>query len=345
MKRPATAAAVAEATPPRKSRRIVPSSAEMYEEEASCLGKGSYGAVVQARHRGTGKTVAIKHVIAADGDPEKELKEEARFLEACRGIPFVVGYHGVIRDPATKKLRLVMEYVGSSITDYLRKQGGGGPLPESTLRAVMWQLLTGAAEMHARGIIHRDIKPGNILVAEDQSAVKICDFGLAMSTSDPPPYEPAGTMWYKAPEMLLDIPDYDARVDTWSLGCVMARIITGSALFQGSYEDGQLCAIFDVLGEPDNDTWPEFWSTAFATVVLPQMCLQKESLLREQIPETMLSEHGFQVLQGLLTCNPKKRPPRSSSHGSTASTPWSCRSRRWRMAPTLPLPKKTKKPR
>jgi cell division cycle 2-like len=253
---------------------------------------------------------------AADGDPEKELKTEARFLEACGGIPFIIGYHGVVRDTPTKKLSLVMEYVGPSIVDFLRQQKQDGtcsrppPLPESTLRAVMWQLLTGAAEMHARGIIHRDIKPENILVAEDQSAVKICDFGLAMSTSDPPPYEPAGTMWYKAPEMLLNIPHYDARVNTWSLGCVMARIINGSALFQGSYEDGQLCGIFNVLGEPDNDTWPEFWSTPFATVVLPQMCLQKESLLREQIPETMLSEHGFQVLQGLLTCNPDM--PRSS---------------------------------
>jgi serine/threonine protein kinase len=347
MKRPA--AAVAQATP-RKSRRIVPSSAEQYEEMRS-LGKGSYGAVVKAQHQVTGKIVAIKHVIAADGDPEKELKTEARFLEACGGIPFVVRYHGVVRNPATKKLSLVMEYVGPSILDFLRqqKQGSTGSppqLPESTLRAVMWQLLTGAAEMHARGIIHRDIKPENILIAEDQSAVKICDFGLAMSTSDPPPYEPAGTMWYKAPEMLLDIPHYDARVDTWSLGCVMATIIKGSALFQGCYEDGQLCAIFDVLGVPDEETWPGFSSTAFATVVLPEMSVQEESWLRELIPETMLSEQGFQVLNGLLTCNPENR----LTAAIALKLPWfdgidaTELPIKKEAAPTLPLPKKTKKP-
>ncbi|GJM96040.1 hypothetical protein PR202_ga12845 [Eleusine coracana subsp. coracana] len=161
--------------------------------------------------------------------------------------------------------------------------------------------------MHARGVIHRDIKPENILVTEDHSAVKICDFGLAMSTSDPPPHEPAGTLWYKAPEMLLDIQFYDARVDAWSLGCVMAAIIKGSALFQGCYEDGQLCAIFDVLGVPDHETWPGFSSTAFATVVLPELDVQKQSWLRELFPETMLSDQGFELLNGLLTCNPENR--------------------------------------
>jgi serine/threonine protein kinase len=346
MKRPA-AAAVAEATP-RKSRRIAPSSAEQYEEVCS-LGKGSYGAVFKAQHQVTGKIVAIKHVIAAD---EKELKQEARFLEACGGIPFVVGYHGVLRDPATKKLSaLVMEYVGPSVVDFLRqqKQGGTGsppPLPESTLHAVMRQLLTGAAEIHARGIIHRNIKPENILVAEDQSAVKIYDFGLAMSTSDPPPYKPAGTMCYRAPEMLLDIPHYDARVDTWLLGCVMATIIKGSALFQGCYEDGQLCAIFDVLGVLDDETWPGFSSTAFATVVLPAISVHEESWLRELIPETMLSEQGFQVLRGLLTCNPENR----LTAAAALKLPWFDGVHSTELpikkeaAPTLPLPKKTKKP-
>jgi serine/threonine protein kinase len=115
---------------------------------------------------------------------------EEPFLAACDDVLFVVGFHELVRYPACPDLHLVMEYVGPSITDFLRqqKQGGGGcplPLPESTVRAVMRQLLTAAAGMHARGVVHRDIKPCNVLVAEDPR-VKICDFGLTMSASDRP---------------------------------------------------------------------------------------------------------------------------------------------------------------
>ena len=95
------------------------------------------------------------------------------------------------------------------------------------MRAAMWQLLTAAEKMHGARVVHRDIKPQNILVGGDGRSVvvKLCDFGLAMSTSDAPPYEQAGTLFYKAPEMLLDMPVYGAPVDAWSLGCVMAEII------------------------------------------------------------------------------------------------------------------------
>ena len=128
-----------------------------------------------------------------------------------------------------------------------------------------------------------------------------------MSTSDAPPYEQAGTLFYKAPEMLLDMPVYGTAVDAWSLGCVMAEIISGRPLFQGCYEDGQLCAIFDVLGVPDDKTWPGFSSTPFATNLLPELDVHQNNYLRELFPEATLSKEGFEVLNGLLTCNPDKR--------------------------------------
>ena len=162
--------------------------------------------------------------------------------------------------------------------------------------------------MHDARIVHRDIKPQNILVGDGHSVVKLCDFGLAMSTDEPPPYEAAGTLWYMAPEMLLEKPDYDERVDLWSLGCVMAELINnGRPLFQGFYDQGQLCAIFDVLGVPDDSTWPGFSSTTFATVWMPELDMHRDNYLRELFPETKLSKEGFEVLSGLLTCNPEKR--------------------------------------
>ncbi|XP_062213672.1 putative cyclin-dependent kinase F-2 [Phragmites australis] len=291
----------------RKRRRIAVGSTEEYEETCR-LGDGGFGAVVKARHRATGHTVAIKHLNASDGDRAEELLREARFLEACSGNPFVVGFHGLVRDPATTDLCLVMEAVGPSLHDYLRqRRRGDPPLPEATVRAVMWQLLTGAKKLHERHIVHCDIKPENILIAEDHTVVKICDFGLAMSMSAQPPYEPAGTVPYEAPEMLLGKPDYDGLVDTWSLGCVMAELIKGRALFQGYDEEEQLREIIDVLGVPDDRTWPWFSSTPYATEVLPELDVQRHNLLRELFPEEKLSKEGFEVLNGLLTCNPDKR--------------------------------------
>ncbi|KAL6893545.1 hypothetical protein ACP4OV_007643 [Aristida adscensionis] len=291
----------------RKRVAVVGSTAEY--EETCHLGEGGFGAVVKARHRLTGETVAIKR-LTAPGVRRRELLWEACNLQDCSGIPFVVGLHGLVRDLATADVCLAMECVGPSLHAVLRDHlsRGGPPLSESTVRTVMWQLLTGAKKMHERHIIHRDIKTENILVGDDHTVVKICDLGLAMPIYERPPYKAAGTLWYMAPEMLLGMPDYDALVDSWSLGCVMAELITGRPLFQRCHELGQLLAIFNVLGVPDDKTWPWFSSTAFAAQVLPEVDVrQKHNCLRHQFPEAKLSKEGFDVLNGLLTCNPDKR--------------------------------------
>uniref|UniRef100_A0A804M1M0 [RNA-polymerase]-subunit kinase n=1 Tax=Zea mays TaxID=4577 RepID=A0A804M1M0_MAIZE len=295
-----------------KRKRIAVGSSEQYEFEETCrLGAGAFGAVFKARHRATGQIVAVKCHSAADGDLTMVFREARFHEEACCGgaNPFAVSFHGVVRDPGTWKRYLVMECMETSLHDLLHQRPRGSPpLPEATVRAAMWQLLTGTKKMHEACIIHRDIKLQNILVGEGQSVVKICDFGLAMSTDERLPYEPAGTLWYQAPEMLLGKPDYDTKVDVWSLGCVMAELVNnGRPLFQGSDDDGQLCAIFDVLGVPDDSTWPWFSSTPFATEVMPELDMQAYNRLRDLFPETKLSTEGFQVLSGLLTCNPNRR--------------------------------------
>ncbi|KAL6911930.1 hypothetical protein ACP4OV_000735 [Aristida adscensionis] len=284
--------ATAGATTTRKSRRV-PILCTADYEEISCLGAGGFGDVVMARHRATGEAVAIKRLRSADGR-NGELLREARFLDACckSGHPFLVGYHGLARDRATGELCLVMEYVGPSLRDYLRgrRSRGSPPLPEATVRAVMWQLLAGAQSMHdVHRVVHRDIKPANILVGADHRVVKICDLGLAVSMAEQPPYARAGTLPYMAPEVRQGRQqDSDLLVvgDTWSLGCVMAELIAGRPLFEGSEEMGQFCAIFNVLDVPGNG---------------------RHSRLRKLFPAKKLSKEGFEALKGLLAYNPNKR--------------------------------------
>ncbi|KAL6893609.1 hypothetical protein ACP4OV_007707 [Aristida adscensionis] len=161
-------------------RRIVAVGSTDEYEELCCLGAGGFGAVVKARHRATGKTVAIKRLIARKpngghrSDPE-ELLREAGLLRECAGVPSVVGFRGLARDPGTKDLCLVMEFVGPTLYGVLRDERrrlhGGPPLREDTVRAVMWRLLRGAKKMHARNVVHRDIKTENILVGDNHTAV------------------------------------------------------------------------------------------------------------------------------------------------------------------------------
>jgi cell division cycle 2-like len=293
-------------------KRFAVGSTEEYEE-TTCFGN-----VVKARHRATGKFVAIKRL----GEPSQRhsaqaVMREAEFLESCVGNPFVVGYHGIVSAPGSTELRIIMECVGPSLRDLLNKRGDNKdapPLPESKLRSVMWQLLTGVKKMHEVHVMHRDIKPENILVSADRSMVKICDFGIALDMSKAPPYSQAGTMWYTAPEVLLGKKDYDALVDTWSLGCVMAELLDGDVLFEGVCNEDQLCCMTDVLGVPDDREWPWFASTPFATELLPDLpYVQRQNLLRKRFPEKMLSEEGYEVLSGLLEWNPDNRMTASAA--------------------------------
>ncbi|KAK1627501.1 hypothetical protein QYE76_001816 [Lolium multiflorum] len=302
-----------------------------YEEEKTCLGEGAFGVVFKARHRATGQTVAIKHLVspppevdaAECPDPREQLLREARFLEACSGNPHVVGFHGVVLNPSTTKLGLVMDFVaGQSLRDILDERQGCGaqPPPEATVRAFMRQLLTGAKGVHERNVVHRDIKPANLLLTEGEEVLKICDFGLAISASDPPPHSEAGTMLYAAPEVLLGKPDIDSRVDSWSIGCVMAELVGGEMLLlragveeallemQRLYaeEIPYLWTIFQLLGTPDDVEWPGFASLPRAAKI-PTLKPGQRSRLRELFPEETLSEEGFEVMAGLLTCNPEKR--------------------------------------
>lgn len=120
----------------------------------------------------------------------------------------------------------------------------------------------------------------------------------------------AGTRTYMAPEMLLAKPHYDTRVDMWSLGCVMAEMLTGEVLFErADTMADQLYKIFDVLGVPEKKALKAFKSpfSFLADEVKLWRQARRGGRLRELFPEKTLSKDGFNVLKGLLRCSPSKR--------------------------------------
>jgi len=208
----------------------------------------------------------------------------------------------------------VMDCVGPSLRAVMGDRGGR-PFPEAEVRRIMRQLLTGAGAMHGRGVVHRDVRPDNILVG-DGGAVKICNYGAAKSVTekDPPFYDPAGTCAYVAPEVLVRNADHGELVDTWSLGCVMAELLTGKPPFAGEDEAHQLFKIFDVVGVPCRRAWQALKPQVHDDKVQlwrarqhRRVGLGPRNRLRELVPEETLSGEGFQVLKGLLSCDPEKR--------------------------------------
>ncbi|XP_037474194.1 putative cyclin-dependent kinase F-2 [Triticum dicoccoides] len=321
-------ASAAEEGTPRSTRKWRRMGSSRSYQETRRIGEGRFGVVLRARHRATGQTVALKglrwttrHSPGSDQLVGKLLRE-ACFMAACGGHPSVVALRGVARVPGTSDYAIVMEYVGPSLDQVVYDRMGrlGRPFTEGEVRGVMRQLLAGADAMHEHRIIHRDIKPSNVLVVHDGGGgddlvVKICDHGLAMSMVEQNAdgaFLAAGTRSYMAPEMLLPKPHYDTRVDMWSLGCVMAEMLTGEVLFErADTMAGQLYKIFDVLGVPEKKKALKAFKSPFsflaAEVKLWRRQARRGGRLRELFPEKTLSEDGFKVLKGLLTCSPSKR--------------------------------------
>lgn len=123
--------------------------------------------------------------------------------------------------------------------------------PESTLKSILLQVMSGLAFMHRHGFFHRDLKPENILCSGSET-IKIADFGLAREIRSRPPYtDYVSTRWYRAPEVLLHSTRYNSAIDMWAVGCIMAELYTFRPLFPGSSEVDQLFKICSILGTPD----------------------------------------------------------------------------------------------
>jgi len=144
-------------------------------------------------------------------------------------------------------------------------------LSDDHVQFLVYQIVRGMKYVHSAGIIHRDLKPSNIAVNED-CELKILDFGLARPTEN----EMTGyvaTRWYRAPEIMLNWMHYNQTVDLWSVGCIMAEMLTGKTLFPGTDHIDQLTRILALCGTPTQETMDKISSVEAKNYInsLPRM--------------------------------------------------------------------------
>ena len=199
-------------------------------------GEGGMGAVYRVRHRGRGTLHALKLIHEVQEDAVRRFLREGR-AQAVLRHPHVVDVSELLRHGDS--YALILEYVDGPSLREIFQSGGPGPRDADTIAT---QVLAGLAAVHARGVVHRDMKPANILVcATDAGPVaKIADFGLArlllessIGTSLTASGMAMGTLGYMSPEQILDASDVDARADVFALGAVLYELATGQRAFGG----------------------------------------------------------------------------------------------------------------
>ncbi|XP_062519849.1 cyclin-dependent kinase 6-like [Corticium candelabrum] len=222
------------------------------------VGTGAYGTVYEARNRTSGLHVALKRVPLLSGEegvPVTTVREVTLLRQLGNGShPNIVRLFDVIllKDGHECNLGLVFEYLQQDLENRMKQ----GDLTPSFIKNTVRQLLNGLDFLHSHRVVHRDLKPQNILVARDD-CIKVADFGLARlyHSGNMTLTTKVVTLWYRSPEVLL-VGSYDFSVDIWSLGCIWAEMLCRRPLFPGKNEADQLTKIFCVMGTPSSDEWP-----------------------------------------------------------------------------------------
>ncbi|XP_050832934.1 cyclin-dependent kinase 15 isoform X2 [Serinus canaria] len=210
------------------------------------LCEGSCATVYKGISRINSQVVALKviRLEAEEGVPFTAIREAS--LLKCLKHANIVLLHDIIQTRET--LTFVFEYMHTDLAQYMGQHPGG--LHWCNVMLFMFQLLRGLAYIHQQHILHRDLKPQNLLIS--------C-LGLARAQSIPRQTYSSEvvTLWYRPPDVLLGATAYSSDIDIWSAGCVFVEMIQGQPIFaatSGAHE--QLEKIWEVLGVPTEDTWP-----------------------------------------------------------------------------------------
>ncbi|KAF9288473.1 MAP kinase [Linnemannia elongata] len=224
------------------------------------IGQGAYGVVCAAKNTQTGEDVAIKKVtkVFEKAILAKRALREVKLLRHFSGHENITSIldMDITNVQEFNEIYLVQELMEADLHQIIRSEQ---PLTDAHFQYFIYQICRGLKYIHSANVLHRDLKPGNLLVNAD-CELKICDFGLARGFSDDAESnvgfmtEYVATRWYRAPEIMLSFQSYTKAIDMWSVGCIFAEMLGGKPLFKGRDYVDQLNQILQILGTPDEAT-------------------------------------------------------------------------------------------
>uniref|UniRef100_A0A915A637 cyclin-dependent kinase n=2 Tax=Parascaris univalens TaxID=6257 RepID=A0A915A637_PARUN len=274
-------------------------------EEHGIIGKGAYGIVYLVTHLASNKQYALKKIIVKiteDGIPQSIIRE----ISALRALhhldhPNIVKLHDVfhcLNGNDEMCLSVVYERCDWDLYDFLRSIPRD--MGDAQCRHIARQIMLGLDFLHSNHVIHRDLKPQNILINRDQS-VKIADFGLARYYSMQSSFTTlVVTLWYRSPEVLLQC-SYNCGVDIWAAGCIIAELYSRQPLFPAQTEAQQLSVIFQKLGTPSLTDWP-------ANAVIERSNYPSYPGLSFERLAPKLPPDAAKLIKSMLAFKPEARP-------------------------------------
>lgn len=275
------------------------------------IGEGAYGVVCSAVHRPTGQKVAIKKITPFDHSmfclrTLRELKL-LKYFQEQNVSENIISIVDIIRPPtieAFKEVYLIQELMETDMHRVIRTQD----LSDDHCQYFIYQTLRALKALHSADVIHRDLKPSNLLLNANCD-LKVCDFGLARSVRTAEQEtgfmtEYVATRWYRAPEIMLTFKQYTKAIDVWSVGCILAEMLSGRPLFPGRDYHHQLTLILEVLGTPTLD---EFYAinSRRSRDYIRALPFRKKRAFEVLYPNA--SPLAIDFLNKTLTFDPKKR--------------------------------------
>ncbi|XP_020653148.2 cyclin-dependent kinase 18 isoform X1 [Pogona vitticeps] len=264
------------------------------------LGEGTYATVFKGRSKLTKNLVALKEIRLEheEGAPCTAIREVSLLKNLKHAN--IVTLHDIIHTKSS--LTLVFEYLDNDLKQYL--DNCGNLMSMHNVKIFMFQLLRGLSYCHQLKILHRDLKPQNLLI-NGRGELKLADFGLARAKSVPTKTysNEVVTLWYRPPDVLLGSTEYSTPIDMWGVGCIHYEMVTGRPMFPGSTVKEELHLIFRMLGTPTEESWPGITSNEeFKAYNFTQYRAQP---LINHVPR--LDTEGIDLLMSLLLYEAKKR--------------------------------------
>ncbi|EFJ13294.1 hypothetical protein SELMODRAFT_100958 [Selaginella moellendorffii] len=263
------------------------------------LGEGTYGVVFKALDTQTNRTVAVKKIRLGkykEGVHVTALRE-IKLLKELRD-PNIIELIDVY--PHKRNLHLVFEFMESDLEAVIRDRNI--LLSPADVKSYMQMCLRGLAHCHKKWVLHRDLKPNNLLISSD-GQLKLGDFGLARIFGSPDRKftHQVFARWYRSPELLFGSKQYGSGVDIWAAGCIFAELLLRRPFLQGSSDIDQLGKIFQAFGTPRETQWPDM--TSLPDYV--EFQFTPAPALRSLFP--MATEDALDLLSKMFAFDPKAR--------------------------------------